>query len=666
MRKSRVVGLTALAAVTALVISACSGTPGQAGGSTTAAPAESSGSAAASSGASAGVDVTSLPGAENVGKVGGSGCGIPHGPYDEPAKKGGDVRVSWNDPPLSFNNNTTHANAVANGNIQYFTNLGFTYYDQDLNLINNDQFGTCEIISLDPLTVKYTVNEGVKWSDGVQIGAADLVLSWGAQSGVFNDEKATVVTDDATGDSTVVAGAGVAFDKVDTSLSLIKDFPVIGDDGRSATFTWSQYFLDYQTASPANNGAAGTLLPAHVVGAKALAVTDPAAANDAVIAAFQTKDKAKLKPIADFWNTGFDADQLPADPSLYLSSGPYVVTDYQQRKSLTFERNPDYKWGPIPSIDKISYSIIGDPTAQVQALTNEEIDMMSPQSTADIYQSVSALADRGIEVKTGDGGTYEHVDLVFANGGPFDPATYGGDAAKALAVRTAFLKTVPRTEILDRLIKPINPDAVLRESFVLVPGAPGYDVVSEANGMGAFDQTDIPGAQKLLADAGVTGPIDVRLLYAANNPRRANEYDLMKESALKAGFNLIDGQSPSWGTLLPSIDGYDASLFGWQNTSTGIAESQANYITTGSNNYGKYSNPAVDTAFDEITGADLPKEEFYSQLSTIEKQLVDDAFGTVIFQFPNVTSWNTTKVLGVSDMPLSPGYLYNYWDWTTP
>ena len=39
MRKSRVVGLTALAAVTALVISACSGTPGQAGGSTTAAPA---------------------------------------------------------------------------------------------------------------------------------------------------------------------------------------------------------------------------------------------------------------------------------------------------------------------------------------------------------------------------------------------------------------------------------------------------------------------------------------------------------------------------------------------------------------------------------------------------------------------------------------------------
>ena len=285
-----------------------------------------------------------------------------------------------------------------------------------------------------------------------------------------------------------------------------------------------------------------------------MAPTDPQTANDALIEAFKANDKAKIKPISDFWNTGFDADQLPTNPGAVPVQRPVQGHLLRAADNLTLERNPDYNWGPIPAFDKISYSIIGDPTAAVQALTNEEIDVISPQATADIYQAVSGLKDRGIEVKTGDGGTYEHVDLVFANGGPFDPATYGGDAAKALAVRTAFLKTVPRTEILDRLIKPINPEAELRESFILVPGAPGYDVVSEANGMGAFDQVDIPGAQKLLADAGVTGPIDVRLLYAANNPRRSNEYDLMKASAQQAGFNLIDGQSPSWGTLLPTIE----------------------------------------------------------------------------------------------------------------
>ena len=659
MRKSRAVSFTALVAAAALVMAACSGTPGQQTSSTSAAPAETSGSAAASSGAAGGGgDATSLPGAENVGKVGGSGCGIPHGPYEEPAEKGGDVRFAWNDPPLSFNNNTTHSNATANQNIAYLTNTGFTYYDEKLNLINNDQFGTCEIVSLDPLTVKYTVNEGVKWSDGVQISAADMVLSWAAQSGNFNTEEAQ--TDD---EGNLLPSTGVAFDKVDPSLALITDFPTIGDDGRSATFVWSSFYRDYQTASPVNNGASGTLIPAHVVGAKALSLTDPAAASDAVVNAFKNKDAAALKPIADFWNTGFDADQLPSDPSLYLSSGPYKVTSYAQRANLTLERNTDYNWGPIPSVDKITYSIIGDPTAAVQALTNEEIDIISPQATADIYQAVSGLKDRGIEVKAGDGGTYEHVDLIFANGGPFDPATYGGDAAKALKVRQAFLKTVPRTEILDRLIKPINPDAVLRESFTTVPGAPGYDEIAAANGMSAYDQVDIPGAKQLLTEAGVTGPIDVRLLYAANNPRRSNEYDLMKASSAEAGFNLIDAQSPSWGTLLPTISGYDASLFGWNNTSTGISDANANYITTGSNNYGKYSSEVVDTAFGKITGTVLDEDQYVEQLAIAEKQLVDDAFGTVIFQHPGVTAWNSTKVSGVSDIPLSPNALYNFWDW---
>jgi hypothetical protein len=43
-------------------------------------------------------DGSAPPGAEDVGVEGGSGCGIPHGPYedsgDEPT---GEVRVAWND-----------------------------------------------------------------------------------------------------------------------------------------------------------------------------------------------------------------------------------------------------------------------------------------------------------------------------------------------------------------------------------------------------------------------------------------------------------------------------------------------------------------------------------------------------------------------------------------
>ena len=150
---------------------------------------DSSGATASAGGG--GTDVSSLPGAENVGKVGGSGCGIPHGPWEEPAKKGGEVRVAWNDPPLSFNNNTTHSNAVAirehpvlHEPAVLLLRPGPQLHQQRLSS------APARWISLDPLTVTYTVNEGVSWSDGTPVSAADLVLSWGAQSNVFNDEEA--------------------------------------------------------------------------------------------------------------------------------------------------------------------------------------------------------------------------------------------------------------------------------------------------------------------------------------------------------------------------------------------------------------------------------------------------------------------------------------------
>ena len=69
-----------------------------------------------------------------------------------------------------------------------------------------------------------------------------------------------------------------------------------------------------------------------------------------------------------------------------------------------------------------------------------------------------------------------------------------------------------------------NPDGVLRDSFLVVPGAPGYDTIAADNGSADYAETDIAGAQALLEEAGITTPIPVRMLFADNNPRRANQY----------------------------------------------------------------------------------------------------------------------------------------------
>jgi peptide/nickel transport system substrate-binding protein len=630
--------------------------------------------------------------AGDVGTVGGSGCGIPHGPY-EAAEAAGEVRAAWNDPLLSFNNSTTHANATANANVMYLMHSSFNYYDADLNLVNNDSFGTCIVDSLDPLTITYTINEGVSWSDGTPVDAADMLLYWAALSGKFNDgnaaflEDGTAIQTDADGNWLVREGAdgepraetaedydattgelvegleyipaeGVQFDGSSEAYELVTQTPTISEDGRSMTMTYDSFYVDYQQSPPFGPDSAAT----HVVGKNALGVEDPMEAKQAVIDAIVNEDDAALAPIAEFWSSAFDQTSLPDDPDLYLSTGMYLVTAYEELSEITFEVNPNYNWGPMPKVQTIVYRIIGDPTASVQALANEEIDVMQPQATADILTQLQEYADRGVEVLTGDTGTYEHVDLVFDNGGPFDPATYGGDEATALAVRQALLKTVPRADFIERLIAPLNPEATTRDSFTQVVGSPPYENLAANNGMADYAEVDIEGAIALLEGAGVTTPIDVRVHFADNNPRRASEFELMAASAAEAGFNLIDGRSATWGPELSDNSIYDMSLFGWQSTAVAVADTEANFVTGGQNNYGHYSNPDVDALYEELKAtSDADRQQ--ELLLEIEQNLVNDGFGVPLFQHPGVTAFNSNYVTGISPIPLSPTIFWNVWAW---
>ena len=309
------------------------------------------------------------------------------------------------------------------------------------------------------------------------------------------------------------------------------------------------------------------------------------------------------------------------------------------------------------------YRIIGDPTAAVQAMENEEIDVIQPQATADILDPArprSRIA--ASQVLTGNTGTYEHVDLVFDNGGPFDPATYGGDAEKARMVRQAFLKTIPRQDIVERLIVPLNPDATTRDSFTTVVGAPTYDEIAESNGLAEYAEVDIEGAKALLEEAGVTGPINVRMLFAANNPRRQNEFDLISASAAQAGFTLVNGSSPTWGQELPNTDIYDASLFGWASSSVDVSGTEANFVTGGDNNYGGYSSTVVDDLYTQLKSSTDPDEQ-QELLLGIEQELVKDGFGMTLFQHPGITAFNSTYVTGVTDIPLTPTVFWDIWNW---
>jgi peptide/nickel transport system substrate-binding protein len=585
----------------------------------------------------------------------GTACAAPEDEGESSDKKTS-LNLGWNQPFYSYNENTSNGNATANANIKYLMNEQFVFYNAEAELQENKSFGTMEKVSDDPLTVKYTVNDDSKWSDGTPVDAADMLLVWAGQSGQLNTIKADQVkTDEATGLPKNTKDK-VYFDSSSPGLELVTKTPEIGDDGKSLTLVYDKPFADWQV------DMTGLGVPAHITTEKALGISDPQEAKDAFIKAVQEKDNAALVKISSFWNTGFDYTKMPEDKDLALSNGAYVMKDFKENEYMTLEKNPDFKGDHQAVIDTLTVRWNEDPMAQVQALQNGEIDMLAPQVTTDVIKAAEKVEN--VEIETGVEGTYEHFDLVMNNKGPFDPAKYGGDKAKALKVRQAFLAGVPRQEIVDKLIKPIDPEAEVRNSFLRTAGVPGYDELIAQNGSSEYAEVDPAKSMQLLKEAGVKTPVDVRVMYAEGNVRRENEFQIYKPALAKAGFNLIDKKSAEWGDKLG--DGtYDAVFFGWQSTSTGVSSDQAIFGTGGLNNLIGYSNPEVDKLFDELI-VTLDEAKQLELQTSIEKILYQDAVGITIFQFPTANISNKTRVTNLDPAVLAPTMFYGFWDWEVP
>ena len=587
-----------------------------------------------------------------VGALVVSGCAPGGDSGDSGLVEGSSITAAWNQAFYSMNGNTSFGNATANNNINYLVLDGFNYYNNTPELVQNTSFGTYELVSEDPLTVTYTVAEGVNWSDGTPVDAADLMLNWAALSRALDtpDFDPNDFVDPDTGEFTDAFPTDVVyFDSgatPDSGMGLVTETPEIGDDGRSITMTFNEPFVDWDLvfASP---------LPAHIIAEKSLDIEDADEAKQAVLDAIESEDAAALAPMASFWNSGFNFTEMPEDTDLVTASGPYMISDYVADQYVTLTANPEYSGDNSPNIEEITIRFIPDPLAAVQALENGDVDIIQPQATADITTALEAID--GITVTTGLGGTYEHVDLQFDNGK--NPENIFSNPQ----VREAFMMTIPRQEIVDTLIKPIiGDDAILRDSQLFVPGAEGYDESAANNTSADYAEVDIEGARQLLEESGVTDT-SVCILYASNNPRRVNEFALIQASANEAGFDVTDCGSEEWGGLLGTPGAYDASLFGWQSTSLGVTNSLPTFVTNGINNLNFYSNEEVDSIISQLNVAFDPQEQIDLQVE-MDRLLWEDFYGVTIYQFPEATAFSD-RVENIDPSILAPTIFWNAWDW---
>ena len=569
-----------------------------------------------------------------------------------------------------LNCSTTTTNSTVCTDQAALTGMGFNYYNEKKELIKNTVFGNYKITknSRTDFRVQYTVNPGRVWSDGTPITGVDLLLSHVLGSDAYSIAAGL---GDPADKKTPPAFNGLGYSS--TYHKNIVGEPVLSADEMTVTLRYKSPIANWDLYGPIPSPVHAMVLMAE--GKKELqSAAANLAAKERFLAAFKSKDTALLKKMGDVWSKDYTITTINKDtnPLLLISNGGFIVDNAVPKTSLTLKLNPKYNSGPkmTGSIDTIVFKVITDGTAAVQALANGELDIYAGQATADAVAALKKITN--INVTGGEQAVYEHWDLHYDSVEGEPP--YSGifsvkGGAKAKALRQAFLLGLPRNEIMEKLIAPINGISTPLCTAWVAPGSAAYDKICAVNGSAFYtrgtqetrNKSALALVQKFYPDA-LKNPITVNVLVPGGNARRAAQFALAKANLAKVGFNLVGDVQSGWGGLLGNGK-YDAFFFAWVSSSVLQKQSCSVLETTGGSNYVMgYSNKVIDRVCEELDVAMKP-EQLVQKYITADRALFADAVTIPVFVHPGVNAVNK-NLKGVKPAPLSPQLTWNYWEWT--
>ncbi len=570
-----------------------------------------------------------------------SACGSAGGTAQQPSEAAEEdlattINVAISQTPDAYNSYTANANSVYNTYVNNVVHSTFVAFNADGELERNEDFGTFEKTSDDPLTVKYTINEDAVWSDGTPIDFDDVLLQWAAASGKHpSGEK-----DPDTGAETDL------FQAASTNGFGQIELPEGEAGDKEFEFVYSEPYADWESL------LSEPMMPAHIAAEQG--GMSPEGDGAELIDAIKGTDIEALKPVAEFWNTGWnyeaDLPKLP-DAALIPSSGPYKL-DNAVDGTLTLVKNDKY-WGKEreAKTETLVYKTVVDEEA-VQALQNGDVDVIDPSSpTVDTKSALEQIGET-VTVETGETLTFSHVDL----------AQRPGDVFEDLKVRQAFAKCMPREDMVEKFVKPIEPKGQVMDLREYQPAQPDYKTVLDGAPAATENaELDIEGAKALLSEAGKTEPVKVSLMYASTSQLRADMVALIKASCDKAGFEIIPQPEEEWASMLAQPGSWDAVLFGWAGSGL-VASAESIYVSEGEQNFGGYKDEKVDSIWKEIVTNTDP-EKVVEMKTELEQRLAETQYNVVLYANPGINAWNS-KVEGVQPNPTQTGLTWNAYEWT--
>ena len=578
------------------------------------------------------------------------------------------VSIVQSNALTGLNPSVTNMNLTFNVDVNYLSSMGFTYYNNKAALVDNKDFGTYKVVSQKPYKVQYTVNKGRVWSDGTPINGIDLLLTHIVSTAQYSTIAGLGDPEDP--DVTPVfnsLGYGGIYDQFVVGL------PILSKDKMSVTVEYSAKVPDWRLLSPGPSPVHALVLMAE--GKKKLGtVAENVAAKERFYKAFDTYNTDLMKKIGTIWSKDYNINKVDAttNPLLLVGNGPFMVKTAVPNGAVTMVRNPKYNSGPkVKALKTVVFKVIGDGTAAAQALKNGEVDVYAGQPTADAVAQLKAMAP-AVKIIGGDQAVYEHLDLrvgsAYGTQAPYN-GPFAGMSQKAKDLRTAFLLAYPREEIMEKIIKPINPTAQLMNSLMSFNAEPNYKALIAKSGVSKYTEgtqaTRTAAALALVkkhypdAAAG-SGSVKIKLLFGQpSNTRRVSQAALAKAEWAKAGFDVDVTPTSGWSSYLEDPK-YDAAFFAWVKSAI-LQSGNVGTYESSTNSQG-YVNATIDKIYKELGATPLTAAQITAKYLQVDQELMKDAVTLPVFQHPSANGVSA-KLMGVAPSPLSPNLIWNLWDW---
>lgn len=475
--------------------------------------------------------------------------------------------------------------------------------------LNTDLLVSAEVVSVSPETVVYHINPAARWSDGTPIRADAFTYLW--------HQEIQPAAGDAAGASTGASSTANGGHSVDTALGYRDIASVTStNNGTTVTVVFRTPYADWP-------GLFDSLLP-------------PNAATSAG------------------WSTGFDR----LDQATEVSGGPWEVASWQPGKRLVLDHNPLW-WGPKPDLRQVVLQAVPTTSAMVGDLTSNAAQLIEPDGYG--LSTLNAVSSSPT-VRSGSslGTTMMQLDYNTARA-PLQTA----------AVRQAISHLIDRTQLVTKLVQPLQPLAWVDDNFLFPNSQSGY----HDDGRDYLGTNPAVAAQ-LLAGAGIAPdsqgvqeqdgvPVSLTLIWAAGDPWSKRIAPTIAADLQAAGFDVVShpvtGTSVSaaieqgvpWNLAIVPIPGqaYSSLLAPAFSTAFGT------YGADGVHDLSGFDSPTIDTTLTQAS------RQLFAVTASSDYHQADTELWTAmpalpLFAEPTVLAWSSS-IAGVEGDDGGAGVLWN-------